>query len=191
MRIGIDIDEIIAATLDAMLKYHNSAYGTSLCQADVFSYCLWEVWGGSEEEAKQKWHEFYETDHFAGICPIAGAFSALTALRDRGHELFAITARPHHIAKRTENWLDVHFPAVFAGVRFANTYGLDGVRHKKSELCTDLGIVVLIEDDPRHAIDCADHGIDVILFDYPWNKVALPERVHRVHSWDDVIRLVA
>lgn len=191
MRIGIDIDEIIAATLDAMMKYHNGMYGTSLKQADVFSYKLWEVWGGSEEEARQKWHEFFETDHFMGICPIAGAFVALSVLKERGHELFAITARPHHIAKKTEDWLDEHFPAVFSGVRFANTHGLSGSKHKKSELCIELGIGVLVEDDPRHAIDCADNGVDVILFDYPWNQVELPERVQRVYSWDDAIRLVS
>ena len=158
MRIGIDIDEILAASLDAMLDFHNGTYGTKLKQGDIFSYKLWEVWGGSEEEAAQKWHDFYETDHFAGVCPIAGAFAAMTVLKERGHELFAITARPHHIAKKTEDWLDEHFPAVFSGVRFANTYGLNGSKHKKSDLCIELGIATLVEDDPRHATDCASRG---------------------------------
>jgi len=191
MRIGIDIDEIIAATLEAMLRYHNGVYGTDLKHEDVFSYKLWEVWGGSEEEAIQKWHDFYDTDHFAGICPVAGAGSALAALRESGHELFAITARPHLIAKQTEYWLDANFPEAFAGVRFANTYGKGGAKLKKSALCSELGVGVLVEDDPRHAIDCANNGIDVILFDYPWNRVAFPDNVHRVYSWDDAVRLIA
>lgn len=191
MRIGIDIDEIIAASLDAMLDYHNGTYGTSLKQSDIFSHKLWEVWGGSEEEARQKWHAFYETDHFAGVSPIAGAFSALMVLKENGHELFAITARPHHIAQKTIDWLDIHFPSVFSDIRFANTYGLDGSKHKKSDLCAELGIGTLVEDDPRHAIDCASNGINVILFDYPWNQGFSADHVFRVFSWDDVTRLVA
>ena len=191
MRIGIDIDEIIAATLDAMLDFHNGMYGTDLKQADIFSYKLWEVWGGSEEEAVQKWNEFFETDHFAGVCPIVGAFAAMTVLKERGHELFAITARPHHISKKTEDWLDEHFPAVFSGVRFANTHGASGIKYKKSELCAELGIGTLVEDDPRHAMDCASKGISVILFSYPWNKDLSADNVFRALSWDDVIRLVS
>ena len=190
MRIGIDIDEIIAATLEALLVFHNEAYQTNLKHGDIFSYKLWEVWGGTEEDAVQKWHAFYETDHFTGIAPIAGALAALRTLKERGHELYAITARPHSIARKTEAWLDMHFPEVFIEVHFANTYDTGNVKRKKSELCNELGITILVEDDPRHAMDCADHAINVILLDYPWNQVVFPDRVHRVYSWDDVIRLV-
>ena len=76
-------------------------------------------------------------------------------------------------------------------MRFANTHGASGIKYKKSELCAELGIGTLVEDDPRHAMDCASNGINVILFSYPWNKDLSADNVFRALSWDDVIRLVS
>ena len=191
MRIGIDVDEIIADTLTQIIEFHNGTYGTALKRADFRSYNMWEVWGGSEEEAVRKWHEFFETNHFSSINPIAGALPALEILRENGHELFAITARPHIISEQTEDWIRVHYPDLFSGIYFSNRHGLAGIKKKKSELCVELGVTVLIEDDIYHATDCATNGIDVLLFDYPWNQGKLPECVRRVFSWDDVIRMVS
>ena len=38
----------------------------------------------------------------------------------------------------------------------------------------DIGASVLIDDNPRYAVECATAGIDVLLYDwnlsYPWSK---------------------
>lgn len=191
MRIGVDVDEVIAETLNGVIAFHNERYGTNFKKADFFSYDCHEVWGGTHEEAVAKWFEFFETDHFAQISPIAGALPALTILKERGHELFAITARQHFIAKRTEDWINHYFPNIFSGVYFGNRCGLEGVKKKKSEMCAELGITILIEDDLHHAADCSSCGIEVLLLDYPWNQKELPEHVYRVFSWEDILRMVS
>lgn len=42
--------------------------------------------------------------------------------------------------------------------------------------CRDIGATVLIDDNPRYAVECASAGIDVLLYDwndsYPWSKTA-------------------
>ena len=43
-------------------------------------------------------------------------------------------------------------------------------------VCRDIGASVLIDDNPRYAVECAEAGIDVLLYDwqlnYPWSKTA-------------------
>ncbi|CAI9773296.1 unnamed protein product [Fraxinus pennsylvanica] len=54
-----------------------------------------------------------------------------------------------------------------------------------------LGAKVLIDDNPRYAIECAEVGIKVLLFDYensyPWSKmVNRHPLVTKVHNWEEV-----
>ena len=43
-------------------------------------------------------------------------------------------------------------------------------------VCREIGATVLIDDNPRYAVECASAGIDVLLYDwndsYPWSKTA-------------------
>lgn len=56
-----------------------------------------------------------------------------------------------------------------------------------------LGAKVLIDDNPRYALECAEVGIRVLLFDYensyPWCKIESVNQhplVTKVHSWEEV-----
>lgn len=60
-------------------------------------------------------------------------------------------------------------------------------------ICRSLGATVLIDDNPRYALECAEVGIRVLLFDfensYPWCKtdsVDLHPLVTKVHNWEAV-----
>lgn len=191
MRIGIDIDEVLANTLNGVIAFHNERYGTCFKKEDFFSYDCDEVWGGTREETIRKWYAFFETDHFSSVDPIAGALPALQILKENGHELFAITARPLVIAPQTNAWINSYFPGIFSGIHFGNRAGYDGVKKRKSEMCAELGITVIVEDDLYHAVDCAECGIRVLLLDHPWNQRELPANVYRMFSWDDVFRMIS
>lgn len=56
-----------------------------------------------------------------------------------------------------------------------------------------LGASVLIDDNPRYALECAEVGIKVLLFDYensyPWSKSDSIDQhplITRVHNWEQV-----
>jgi hypothetical protein len=56
-----------------------------------------------------------------------------------------------------------------------------------------LNAKVLIDDNPRYAIECAEAGIRVLLFDYensyPWSKTGFAYQhplVRKVENWEEV-----
>ncbi|MDD5547464.1 MAG: hypothetical protein PHN74_00985 [Candidatus Pacebacteria bacterium] len=186
MIIGIDLDEILADSLNAIVEFHNKKYGTTLKRNDFHSYRFWEIWGGTREEAIKKVYEFFITNPMH-INPIAGSFEALKTLKKNGHELLIITARQNELIEYTNKWIEKHFPEIFSGIHYANTYTMAGHSRKKSDICNGLGIKLLIEDDLTHAEDCAKSGIKILLLDCPWNQNSLPKNTERIFSWNDAV----
>jgi uncharacterized HAD superfamily protein len=187
MRIGIDLDDVVADSVAAMAAFHNERYGTSLKREDFVNYDLWKIWGGDRLDAIKKIEEFFLTDHFANISPVAGSVSGIAALKGMGHELYAVTARSDIAIRPTEVWIKKHFPDAFRGVHFANHFNLHKEPRKKSEICKELGIGLLIDDSMENAKDCAAANIKVFLLDYPWNQGDLPDGVKRVFSWEEIV----
>ena len=62
-----------------------------------------------------------------------------------------------------------------------------------SHECRSIGADILIDDNPQYAMECAQHGIEVLLFDhknsYPWSKTSdgpVHPLITRVQDWDEV-----
>lgn len=58
MNVGVDLDEVLADFLPSLMDYHNENYGTDFKKEDFHSYQFWHVWGGTREEAIQKYMAF-------------------------------------------------------------------------------------------------------------------------------------
>ena len=115
---------------------------------------------------------------------MAGSLKALKTLKEKGHELYVVTGRADKDIEQTELWIETYIPDVFKDVHYANW----ATSRKKSEICKELGIGILIDDNPGIALECANAGIRVFLFDQPWNREQqFPDNVERVSSWDEVI----
>ncbi len=188
MKIGIDIDEVLARFLPAIIRYHNETYNTSLKKEDFKTYNLWESWGGTREESIGKINDFFKTDYFRKIKPISGAQEATRVLKDN-NDLSIITSRKDEIAKETNYWVDKHFPNIFSGVHFAGHYFSNGKNSRtKGQICNSLDVDILIEDNFEYALECISPKRKVLLFDYPWNReIKLPQGIKRVHSWEEII----
>ena len=131
-----------------------------------------------------------------------GALHSLQRLQE-SCDLLIVTSRQHIIRQPTLQWIAMHFPDVFQEVHFGNHWALSGESRKKSDICRwvpswhvlfpslchckgfqlilslgcrDIGATVLIDDNPRYAMDCAEAGMQVLLYDwqlaYPWAKTA-------------------
>ena len=60
MRIGIDMDEVIADWVNAVLKFYHTKTGKKHDKEEFKEYKLWPVWGISKEEAIKIVDEFHE-----------------------------------------------------------------------------------------------------------------------------------
>ncbi|MDP4000458.1 MAG: hypothetical protein Q8Q11_03490 [bacterium] len=190
LTVGVDLDEVLADLVESVLEHYEEQTGVRHCRDDMRSYNFWDLWGGTREQAVEIVHEFYETDRFRTVAPIPGALEAIESLAGE-HELVVVTSRPEATKQETQVWVREHFGESFASIHLTNHFSKDGQTLTKSQVCRDLGVDLMIEDNPEYAADCASHGIPVLLLEAPWNRSAeIPEGVIPVGSWPEIARLL-
>jgi len=190
MRIAVDVDDTMIDTIGSLILFHNDRYGTKLKQEDFYSCWYREVWGGSKEEEIKKLNDFYKSSYFDGIIPISDSQKILISLVKKDVEFQAVTGRVYDLIEKTRICIKRYYPSIFSGIYHTNSYGLTGVKIKKSEVCKKLNVDLLIDDDMNHVIDCTNEGIPVLVFNKPWNQGTLPEKALRMNSWEELPDLI-
>ncbi|KAI3902934.1 hypothetical protein MKW92_003949 [Papaver armeniacum] len=191
--VAVDVDEVLGNFVSALNRFIADRYSSSHSVSEYHVYEFFRIWNCSRDEADIRVHEFFKTPYFkTGIHPLPGAQVTLHKL-SKFCNLSVVTSRQNAIKDHTIEWLEKHFPGLFQEIHFGNHFALDGISRPKSEICRSLGAHVLIDDNPRYALECAEAGIQVLLFDYensyPWSKsesAALHPMVTKVHNWDEV-----
>lgn len=193
LAVAVDVDEVLGNFLSALNKFIADRYCSHHSVSEYHVYEFFRIWNCSRSEANHRVHEFFETSYFTkGIHPIPGAQSVLHKLSPFCN-LSVVTSRQNVIKDHTLEWIEKHYPGLFREIHFGNHFALDGKSRPKSEICRSVGAQVLIDDNPQYAIECAEAGIRVLLFDlnnsYPWSKsesAASHPLVTKVHNWDEV-----
>lgn len=194
LRVAVDVDEVLGSFLSTLNLFCEESYSIRHELHEFYVYDFMKIWKCSQEEANHRVHEFFASAHFNdGIPIIPGSGETLRRLAHYT-DLVVVTSRQHVIRAPTLEWLHSHFPGVFSDVHFGNHFALQGEAKPKSQMCRELGAEILIDDNPRYAMECADQGIQVLLFDwllqYPWSKTAGGGPHHplitRVRDWREV-----
>eukprot|EP00803_Ostreobium_quekettii_P003522 evm.model.scf_2148.3 EVM.evm.TU.scf_2148.3 scf_2148:18982-23175(-) len=193
LRVAIDVDEVLGQFLLALNHFCRERYAMEYCVDDYSVYDFAKVWGCSQDMSNHIVHEFFKSPQFGGGIPVMpGSQSTLCDLAT-WCDLVVVTSRQHVIQEPTLEWLTEHFPGVFQDVHFGNHFALDGEARKKSEICREIDVDVLVDDNPSYAIECAGAGLHVVLYDwqraYPWSK--LPHStshplIQVAEDWTDV-----
>ncbi|TKY54362.1 phosphatase protein [Spatholobus suberectus] len=191
--VAVDVDEVLGNFVSALNKFIADRYSSNYSVSEYHVYEFCKIWNCSRDEADIRVHEFFKTPFFkSGIHPLPGAQTALQKL-SRFCSLSVVTSRQNAIKDHTIEWIENNFPGLFHEIHFGNHFALDGVSRPKSEICRSLNAKVLIDDNPRYAIECADVGIRVLLFDYensyPWCKNESVDKhplVTKVKNWEEV-----
>jgi 5'(3')-deoxyribonucleotidase len=194
MRIGIDIDDVLADTLPAFVRYNNELH-QGCWEPEHFHTAHWEeVLGLSSEAMADRLELFFGSHYFKTVGPAPHAQRIVGELAS-DHELHIISARWDLIVPFTEEWLSEHFPARFSQIHFAQNHytpraSPGRARPTKDELLERHRVDILIEDSLEYAVRCVERGFDVILFDRPWNARANDPRFRRVIGWPAVPEIV-
>lgn len=186
MKIGIDIDEVLAKFIAGFVSYHNKKYNTSFKESDFSSYELEKVIGGTKEDKHKKLREFYQTEEFKNLDIVPGSKDKVQELK-KNNELFIITSRYKDSVEITKAWINRNFPNIFSGVYFADYYAEDAIT--KNHICEQLGVEIFIDDCLTYASECGDEDTEVFLYDFFWNQSnELPNKVTRVRSWEEIVK---
>ncbi|ORX52475.1 hypothetical protein DM01DRAFT_1408340 [Hesseltinella vesiculosa] len=174
--IAVEIDQILARTLDAFLGWHNELYDTQWTLASLKSRDLSKAFH-TKSEGCAKLRDFYDSKHFCHIQPIDngqatwGALEVLQTLKKRKWKLVIITCRPQFTSVTTQRFIDRHFPGIFDAIYYCNqglsvADQLDFVPKPVSIMCQEIGADYLIDDALEHCMDCSSLDMTLLLYDH-------------------------
>lgn len=187
--IAIDIDDVLAAHAEAFIAFTNNKWGTNLTVEDYDEHWS-KVWEVDHDETMRRADEFHASGEIARYRHFEQAEPVLKDLSER-FDLVIVTSRQRMIAKETEEWINAKFPGIFSKIHHSGLWDdrKEGAHVlTKADVCRELGVSYLIDDQTKHCFAVAELGIKTVLFgDYSWNRAdELPENVTRCHDWQAV-----
>jgi uncharacterized HAD superfamily protein len=186
MKIGIDIDEVVVEFVRGYIKIL-ARKGIAAEYEKTHSYNFWESYPITRDEAIKFADELFESEYFDTLELVSGAKEAINKL-EKNNELFFITSRPNYIKIKTQKFIEEHFPNSNISLIFSGDFHKSNGK-TKAEICKDLGIKILIEDNKKYALECANNGIKTFLINKPWNKnPGFHENLIKVNSWPEILR---
>lgn len=191
-RIAVDVDDVVAGTMEATRLWANRVTGAALTPQDYHtSDTYWEyynsIWarhGLSDRIRFEQFLTMMETDQ-SHIPVVEGARAALERLQTTFDIIF-ITSRPMAQREATRMWLDEHIGLREAPLYIAHNPKANHDARSKGEICAELGVSLLVDDNPNNCQSALDYGIDAVLFgSYGWNDQA-SEQLPRCATWSEV-----
>ena len=185
MKIGIDLDDVLADSLPHYLQAFNERFGFEVRLADA----AWRIADRfphiPQQETDAFFSELIEDGFFSSRPLIPHAKEAVEALAGDGHRLYIITGRTLRDERITMDWLTrVGVLSLFESVVHRSR---DPVERHKTDVASGLELGLFIEDELAVALAVAETAIPVLLFDHPWNQSPLPGNVHRIRSWGEAL----
>jgi len=189
MKIGIDIDEVVAEFMPKFLEFYNNKFNKKYKKEDIFVYNLWEVFGGTKEDTIKLVDDFYDTKGYDEIELLENAGEIIKELSNK-HEIFFITSRTLRFQQKTERFFDRHFPEMNFHLIYTSDLH-DGNGKKKSEICKDIGIKAHVDDNKDYALEIAESGVKVLLLDKPWNQNHKEHKnIIKVKNWKEIAEII-
>jgi len=186
LKIGIDVDEVLAGTMFELNKYYNNLFKTSFKIRDYKVFDLDKTWGTSKKEAVDIVENFYFSSSFKQIRPIEGSVEAVSTL-SKNNDLVVLTSRPLYLRNSTNDWIKSHFPNMINEVILNGHYKRKSSKMSKLKNCLDNCLNILIEDNLEISNECSKGGVKVLLMDKPWNQNYGHENIVRVNDWKEIL----
>jgi uncharacterized HAD superfamily protein len=200
-RIGVDFDEVIVECLSSFLQHYNTKHQTSFSYEEFLSYRWWEILGIPREGAYTAYKEYIMQKVVSregeGVMPLVTGVAETLPVLVKRYEFHLVTSRPlllenHTIAVLKElgdGQLLIPHERLHYTARVVETSGANYRRSiaTKAEVCMRYGISRMIEDDIEVAKSCAQQGIEILLFDKPWNRdFSGHPLIHRKRDWQQI-----
>lgn len=190
IKIAIDLDDTLVPTVELLIKemFKDKSFPAFRGYQSIKDFTY------EEEVALYNYiRTTLNKQDIAGFRPIIDSVSAITKL-SKAFDLFIITARSIDVKKHTTTWVKHHYPNIFKKIIFSK-YVVEGTFIKtKGEICKELGISLIVDDNLEYIVDCDKHGIKTILFDYngnyAWSKGEIPKNTKIAKTWKEVSEII-
>lgn len=176
MRIGIDIDGVIADSLTTWMANLNAHFGQNKKIEDFIIYQFEKVYNVPWPDMDRFFRE-NQGKLLTGLQPIAGAKEVIKWLKEE-HIVVLITARPEEFEEITRAWL-AEQGIVYDHLIMTNF-------QDKRDYCWELGIELFIDDSLENAISISRLNIPVLLYNAPYNQGELPPEIIRQSDWQEI-----
>jgi len=188
MKIWVDLDEVLAETIEKLLKDNNyKLWNKFLKKEDIRSYYIYEMeelWLNKEQTIELFRKVLFEDKKYK-IKPVEWALEKLIEWRNKWYDLEIITARNNILKDYTFTWVEKNFPNIFSDIHFVGHFTPDHT--PKSVVCKNIWVDIMIEDNFEYAKDVANCWIKTFLIEKPWNKDLWESKnIVRVKSWDEI-----
>ena len=190
MRIGIDIDNVIAETVPSLLPEINKTFKTNLKYKDIYMYDFHIILGISDKEMKHRfWKRLFVRKLFAHMDTVNHAREIINLLYQK-HKIILVTDRPKELIHSTKRWLQKK------RIQYHNIRHMTGGFKNKHdyaqyEKIRGFGFDVFIEDKLEDAILLAKHCNKVLLYKRPWNNNKnIKKSFMEVNNWNEIIKLL-
>jgi len=192
MIIGVDADGVLVNMHEFNLREGKRYFKKEPVNSNAYSPK--DMFGVSSKE------EFlYGLKVFNKYCksepPMADVVEVITDFASKGYELHEITARKFTtyrnfwgaIYRRMfRKWLKRHNLS-FRSIQFCSeTYS----PRDKLMACMKLDVDVMIEDKAEVAMFLAENGVQVLLFDAPYNQEIEHKNITRIYSWKQIHEII-
>lgn len=173
-RFGIDIDGTVTSPT-SLIPHINEKFKSTLTLDDIKEYDLTAALPHLSQGEFYSWFRDSEPRIYAASPVSENAKNILNDWKDQ-YELYYISARGDNVRDVTFEWFAEHAIA-YDHIELIGS-------HKKIETARRHNVHLFFEDKHDNAVEIAEElDIPVLLFDTPYNRQPIPDKVIRVYDW--------
>lgn len=174
MKLGIDIDGVIANFAQPLIDTVKKNYGLTITEKDITRFSISVVLGITRKEETQLITDILQQD----LPVYPGAKETLEQLSREGHSIYLLTGRYAPLRGLTQTWLKTK------GVPYNELHLLE--MGKKYQVNIE-GLDVIVEDSLEEALEWSSRVKTVLLYDHPYNQTLnVKNLTKRVYSWSEI-----
>lgn len=180
-----DIDGVLAFFMEVAITAVNAHFGAAWRVVDVKSYWV-EDWL-PKEQGEWLVQQFADPNFYLNIPPDYAAIAALQQLEEDGYHIIIASDRPPEAKGITEDWLKLYrIPAAEVVLEGRGTKRGIAAKHGPDNP------MVLIDDDPRKAIQIPGPGVQLFIPRRFWTPAGIDSEpgVMIFDTWDEVLDIL-
>jgi len=171
MKIGIDIDNVIANTYQDLYPFFDEFIGRKVTPHETVQIM--------RKQKVKMWFYFLKAWRQKVMTKVSLIQGAVKTIQDwhKKHQIYLVTSRFNLFNRQTKNWLKRH-EIPYHELHHAK----ETTKHAKVPNCQ-----IFIEDNLEECEILADHCEKVLLFNQPWNQHPIKKKnIIRVKDWSEI-----